>query len=430
MAKLPALIQALRDAEERYCESNPKSLQYYREAGKSMPGGNTRSVIFYPPFPVTLEKGEGAYLWDIDGHRYTDFLGEYSAGLYGHSNPVLKEAISGSLESGVVLGGPNTYESKLARTVCERFQSCELVRFCNSGTEANLLALCTARVMTGRSHILAFDGGYHGGVLKMAADEPLNVPFPFVLGRYNDVERTRELVEQYADSLAAIIVEPMMGAGGAIPGDPVFLAWLREVATKHGIVLIFDEVMTSRLSPGGLQGKLDIAPDMTTFGKYLGGGFSFGAFGGRADIMARFDPAREDALTHAGTFNNNVMSMSAGLAGLRDVFTPEAAQILNDNGDRLRDKLNETAHRLGVPVQVTGIGSIMSLHFHDRPIHSPDGVEASPEMRALAHLEMMRRGIYFARRGYIALSLPLTEQDYEHFVSAFSDFLAEYRGLF
>ncbi|OFW42158.1 MAG: hypothetical protein A3J29_10185 [Acidobacteria bacterium RIFCSPLOWO2_12_FULL_67_14b] len=306
-----SLDEALREAEARFSAANPKSAAQYQAATGSMPGGNTRSVLYYTPFPVTIARAEGATLEDIDGHRYTDFLGEYTAGLYGHSHPVILEAIREALDGGLVFGGPNRHEAELARLLCERFPSLDLVRFTNSGTEANLMALATARAATGRERILAFQGGYHGGVLSFAdgVSSPINAPFPCVLAPFNDEAATLALIERHARELAAIIVEPMMGGGGGIPGTRPFLETLRQAAARHGIVLIFDEVMTSRLSSGGLQKRLGIIPDMTTLGKYLGGGLTFGAFGGRRDLMRRYDPREKDAWSHAGTFNNNVLTM-------------------------------------------------------------------------------------------------------------------------
>jgi glutamate-1-semialdehyde 2,1-aminomutase len=387
-------------AVERYVQRNPESKRLHEERARFMPGGNTRSVLHVPPFPLTIVRGEGARIWDADGHEYLDFLGEYTAGLFGHSHPAIREAITAALAGGWVLGAPNRYETELARMVCERFPTIELVRFCNSGTEANLMALATARAVTGRERIVAFEGAYHGGVLKFGLPlSPLNAPFDVLLARYNDAEHATALIERHAGTIAAILVEPMMGSSGAIPGDREFLSALRAAADRHGIVLIFDEVMTSRLAPGGLQQLLGVIPDMTTFGKYLGGGFSFGAFGGRRELMARFDPARPDAFAHAGTFNNNVTSMAAGLAGLREAFTAEAARRLNEAGERLRRRLNEAAARCDAPVQATGIGSIMTIHPQRGQIRTVADVKPAAQKRALLHLDMIEAGQYFARRG-------------------------------
>ena len=423
---------ALAEAVERYVSANPASAARYEQACRSLPGGNTRTVLFYEPFPLAMAKGEGARLRDLDGHEYRDFLGEYTAGLYGHSHPRILGEVREALGAGIVLGAPNRFEAELAELVCARFPSIDRVRFCNSGTEANLMAIGLARATTGREKVLVFEGAYHGSVLffKEGESGPVNAPFRFVFAPYNDTEAALAAVERHGSELAAILVEPMMGSGGCIEGDPEFLGALREAADRHGAVLVFDEVMTSRLGPGGRQGRIGILPDLTTLGKYIGGGLTFGGFGGRADLVERFDPRRPDAIPHAGTFNNNVLTMSAGVAGLRDVFTPEEAVRLNANGDALRERLQQTADECGVPFRATGCGSIIGLHWQAEPIRRPSDTEATrPAARALSHLEMIRRGFYFARRGFISLSLPLEAGDYDDFVDAFADFLDEHRAV-
>ena len=425
------LDAAVEDAEARFIQANPESAARYEAACASMPGGNTRSVLHYSPFPLTMARGAGPRLWDIDGHEYLDFLGEYTAGLYGHSHPVIMETLRSTLERGLVMGAPGQAESELAELMCARFPSCDLVRFCNSGTEANLMALGAARAATGRSHVMVFDGGYHGGVLYFGhGGSPVNAPFPFLLGRYNDLEATLDVLRPHAGDTAAILVEPMMGSGGGIPGSVEFLQGLRDVADEHGIALIFDEVMTSRLSPGGLQAKLGITPDLTSFGKYLGGGITFGAFGGRERFLAAFAPRRPAALPHAGTFNTNVLSMAAGAAGLRDVFTPEAAETLNRKGDALRARMQAAAERQGVPVQVMGVGSILSVHYQDAPIRRPDDTQATSEgARTLTHLALIERGFVSARRGFMSLSLVLEDAHYDAFVAAFDGVLADWKDV-
>ncbi|MBM3600989.1 MAG: aminotransferase class III-fold pyridoxal phosphate-dependent enzyme [Alphaproteobacteria bacterium] len=425
------LASALADAEERFTRANPDSKRRYDGATKVMPGGNTRTVLFFGPFPLTIARGEGCQLWDTDGHRYVDFLGEYSAGLYGHSNPIIRAAIERALADGIALGGHNKVEAELASLVCARFPSLERVRFCNSGTEANLFALVAARAHTGRNKIMVMQGGYHGGVFYFSGDgSPINAPFSFVKTRYNDIEGTLKLIELHARDLAAVIVEPMMGGGGCIAADAEFLRMLREATRKHGVVLIFDEVMTSRLTPSGLQGKHGITPDLTTLGKYIGGGLTFGGFGGRAEIMDRFDPRRPDAWPHAGTFNNNILTMSAGAAGLSQVYTPEVAVSFNARGDKLRARLNALAEKRGLPVQFTGIGSMMTVHVLRGAIRSPDDLARKDKRWAdLFHLDMIGRGYYLARRGMITLSLPMTDADLDGFAQAIEDWLDERRDL-
>jgi glutamate-1-semialdehyde 2,1-aminomutase len=419
--------EALLDAEQRYTRANPRSLARHLGATKHLPGGNTRSNMYFSPFPVAITRGEGARLHDLDGHIYTDFLGEYTAGIYGHSHPRIRAAVSQALEGGVNLGGPNRWEAELGQLMCERFPSLEKVRFCNSGTEANIYAITAARACTGRTHVLVFDGAYHGGVLSFVSDNPMRAPFPFVIAQYNDPEGTAALIARHRAELAAILIEPMIGSGGGISADRAFLALLREEAQRHGIVLIFDEVMTSRLAPGGLQEKHGILPDMTTFGKYLGGGLSFGAFGGVDRIMRRFDPSSDGSFVHSGTYNNNTLTMAAGVAGLRDVYTRSACADLNARGDRLREKCNAVFRRHGVDMQMLGQGSLNVIHMHGQVVRRPADMANDPRRQALFHLEMLERGYFLSRRGLSALCLPLTDRDVDNFVQAVDDFCAIYR---
>jgi glutamate-1-semialdehyde 2,1-aminomutase len=399
---LPA---AVTDAATRYAAANPLSEKHFHAAGAVMPGGNTRSVLYFAPFPLCMVRGQGCALWDADGHRYIDLLAEFTAGIYGHSDPVIRAAIDAALDGGLSLSGHNHVEAALARVVCERFASIDLVRFANSGTEANLMALAAAKAFTGRRKILVFEGGYHGGVIGFPpGGSRVNVPHEFIVAPYNDPDAAVRLMREAGDDLAAVLVEPMLGAGGCIPAEPAFLALLRAETAQRGAILIFDEVMTSRLSPGGRQGLLGIVPDMTTLGKYIGGGMAFGAFGGRHDIMALFDPRRPDALGHAGTFNNNIVTMAAGLAGMTQVLTPERSRDLNQRGDRLREALNALFGRRGAPLRVSGLGSVMNLHAVGEA-----GVAA--QIKDLVFFDLIARGFYLARRGLIALSLPVTDAD-------------------
>ena len=423
MAVRTGIGERLAEAEARYVDENPESRRLHEQRARVMPGGNTRSTIHQPPFPLTIVHGDGARIVDADGHEYLDFLGEYTAGLFGHSHPVILDAIREALADGIVLGAPNRYETALAEAICERFASIDLVRFCNSGTEANLLALSLARAVTGSSRILVFAGGYHGGILMFGHGvSPLNPPFEWVVGEYNNAASAARLIEEHAHELAAVIVEPLQGAAGVIPGEPEFLHALRTTTAANDVLLVFDEVMTSRLSTGGLQKLLDIRPDLTTIAKYVGGGLAFGAFCGRADLMSRFDPARPDALQHGGTFNNDVLTMAAGAAGLTRVLTADEITRLNRLGDRLRDRLNGIPNG-NVPLHATGKGSLVGMHFTSGPVHSEADVPASPELRALLHLHMLERGFSYGRRGFIALSLPLGEPEIDAFAGAVEEFV-------
>ena len=415
------LREALSAAIGAYTAANPESGRRHATASKVMPGGNTRSSLFYAPFPLCIVRGEGSRLWDADGHGYVDFLAEFTAGIFGHSNATIRAAIDRALDDGINLSGHNQLEAKLAAVVCDRFPSIDLVRFTNSGTEANLMAIATAIAHTGRSRVIVFEGGYHGGVLSFPrGGSRVNVPHEFIVAPYNDLDATAHLIRAAGRDLAGILVEPMLGAGGCIPASPEFLAMLREEATRCGAVLIFDEVMTSRLSPGGRQAILGIVPDMTTLGKYIGGGMAFGAFGGRADMMSLFDPRRPDALGHAGTFNNNTVTMAAGLAGMTEVLTPERSRDLNHRGDRLRDRLNALFKERGACLRVTGLGSMMNIHASG---------EAARAARELVFFDLIARGLYLAHRGLIALSLPITDTETAVFADAMTDVLDTRRDV-
>jgi len=420
----------LNEAKEAYVARNPKSLARYVEATAVMPGGNTRTVLHYAPFPLAMSRGEGCFLWDADGARYIDFLGEYTAGIYGHSHPVIRAAVDGALDRGINFGASNLMEARFARAVSERF-GLERVRFTNSGTEANLLALTLARVFTSRPKVLVFDGGYHGAVFGFAGGgSPVNVPFDYVVAPYNDHEATKALITSNASELAVVILEPMMGGGGCIAAEPDFLRMLRVETQRAGALLIFDEVMTSRLAPGGLQSIRGVKPDLTTFGKYVGGGMPFGAFGGRAEVMDLFDPRRPDALSHAGTFNNNILTMTAGLAGLTEVYTPEAALALNARGDALRDRLNALCARTDAPIQFTGIGSMLAVHTSRGPIRSPaDAAKSDAKLKELFFFDMLAHGIWLARRGMLTLCLPIADAECDALTGAVEEFLSSRASL-
>lgn len=422
------LADALTQARRRYAEANPGSRAAFESACADMPGGNTRTVLFHQPFPLRMQRGSGARLWDVDGHEYIDFLGDFSAGLFGHSDPVIAEAVRRALDGGLALSGHNTLEARLARGICARFPSIDLIRFTNSGTEANLLALALAVAATGRRRILVFDGAYHGSLLAFARGGAVtNVPHDWIVGTYNDQGGADALLDRYGPELAAVLVEPMLGSGGCVPGDPQFLRLLRRRTIECGALLVFDEVMTSRLAPGGRQAELGISADLTTLGKYFGGGVSFGAFGGRAELMSAFDPRRPDALAHAGTFNNNVLTMSAGLAALQ-VLSPAAMSELNTRGDRLRTRLNDLA--AGLPMTFTGLGSLMTVHFTGKPVRNAADVAAADQgLQELFYFDLLNAGVYLARRGMSALSLPLGDAECDAMVLAVAEFIHRRQAL-
>ncbi len=421
----PAAAEAVGQARARYAGKRPATAALHDRARAVLPGGNTRSVLYHPPFPLRITRAWDAMLEDADGYQYVDLLGEYSAGLYGHSHPVVIEAMIAALREGVSRGAHTRYEVDLAEVVCARFASIERVRFTNSGTEANLMALSAARAFTGRDKVLVFRGGYHGGLLSFVTGQsPVNAPYDVLLAEYNDAAGARALLLEHADAVACVLVEPMLGSGGCIPGEPEFLSVLREATAAVGALLIFDEVMTSRTGAGGLQGRLGISPDLTTLGKYIGGGSSFGGFGGRADVMDQFDPGRPDALPHAGTFNNNVASMAAGYAGLTRVYPPQVAEGHTAAGDALRDELAAAFREAAAPFQVTGVGSLMTVHATAGPVRDrKDAGRRDRALNELLFLDLLEQGYYIAPRGYLALSLAVSDRQLAGFIQAVEEFL-------
>ena len=439
-----ALEAAVLKARTQYILANPKSSQAHSESCQYMPGGNTRTVLHASPFPLTFKQGCGSSLTSLDGDIYLDFLGEYTAGIYGHNNPTIRAAIDEALTNGWNFGGTNIYEKALAKLVCQRFSpTMELVRFTNSGTEANMCAIAAAVAWTGRKKILVFFHGYHGSTISFHSEaDKMNLPHEWLVGTYNDRDLTNALLEDLPpDSLAAILVEPMLGSGGGIPGSEDFLRYLRTTATQLGALLIFDEVMTSRLSYRGLGHKLGVRPDLMTLGKWIGGGMTFGAFGGRRDIMEMFDP-RTGRLSHAGTFNNNIVTMAAGCAGC-ELLDEKRINKLNVIGDYFKESIETVLQYRGLceptrgtssidasgngtqqsssdtmsrppKMWVSGIGSILVIHF--------DG-SGKDLLSELFYHHMLQERIYLAQRGFMALSIEITKKDIERFVFATDGFI-------
>ena len=433
------LASVLQDAETRYLSANPRSAKLNSEAQDHLPGGNTRTTVHFSPFPLYMAKGEGSRLTDVDGHSYIDFINEYTAGVFGHSNALIAETISRTIAQGLNFGAPTEHEVKLSAKLRKRFPAMELLRFCNSGTEANLLAMAAARAVSGKDAIMIFNGAYHGSIFLFShGPSPLNMPFPVVISTFNDPEKAASDIAKHASRLGAVIVEPMQGGAGALPASQAFITALREATERHGVLLIFDEVMTSRACFGGLQAHFGVRPDLVTLGKYIAGGLTVGAFGGRADIMRRFDPSKPGAFPHGGTFNNNVVAMSAGYAALTKVLTREANDRMNALGDRLRGKLNGLAAKHALPMVATGIGSIFGIHFHEGAVRNIDDLEVGEtgresqvaDLKKLFHLDMIGSGIYISRRVMGNLSLETSEAETEVLVAAVDEFLTSRRELF
>ncbi len=420
-------------ARQKFADRNPGSRRYFEEASKVLPGGHTRTVLSHPPFPLAFVAGEGATLTDTDGHQYIDLLGDYTAGLLGHSERRVLDVVTAALQTNVSVGGVHPAEAVLGRLMCERF-GIDRVRFTNSGTEANLMAITTATQFTGRKKLLVFLGGYHGGVLYFASGPaPWNAPYDFVIAPYNDLTGTTKLVEQHGDQLAAVIMEPMLGSGGCVPAAPEFAQGVFGAARAAGAVCIADEVMTSRHGRQGMLRLLGVEADITTYGKYIGGGFSFGAFGGRADLLDQYDTtpgARTSVISHAGTFNNNIATMTAGGAVLGEVFTADVAEAHTARGDEFRQQLAAVCTRHPLPMSVSGFGSMMSLHATATvPTNVIEAFARDHVLQELVYLGLLERGVYTAFRGMVNVGLAHTDDQLAAGLDALDDTLAELATL-
>lgn len=429
-------LEALEARElTAYQHRTPQSHALFGRARQVMPGGDTRTGTFYLPYPLFVARGEGCHLWDADGHQYLDVLNNFTSLVHGHGHTAVVRAIADQAAKGTVHGTANALQVALAEALCKRVPSVERVRFCNSGTEATMGALRAAKAFTGRPKILKMAGGYHGShdQVAIAVSAPYDAVPPGVspgaaaevlVGRFNDLEYTAALIRTHADQLAAVIVEPMTGTG-ALPADRAFLDGLRQVTTECGVLLVFDEVITFRLAPGGLQEVHGIRPDLTSFGKIIGGGMPAGAFGGRADVMATYDPSRPGAISHSGTYNGNATTMAAGLATLR-LFDGAAIGRLNAAGDTVRARLQAAAVKHGLAVTVTGYGSIMQLHFGAGPITTPEQAAATDKrLTRLLHLLLLNRGVFTATRQTYVLSTVMHQAALDVFTDRVGDALGE-----
>jgi glutamate-1-semialdehyde 2,1-aminomutase len=416
---------------ERYLARTPQSAARNAEAGRWLPGGDTRSTAWFPPYPPFVAEGKGCSFTDVDGNRYVELLNNYTSLVHGHAHPAVVDAAQRQLARGASFAAPHDSTITLARMLCDRVDSVERVRFTNSGTEAVMMAVRVARAFTGRPLLAKAEGGYHGTwddvQLSVAPpvdragepEHPLAVPespglspgaeSSTVVIPYNDLDAARTILEPLGESLAAVIIEPVQGAGGMVPAEQDYLHGLRELTRELGALLVVDEVITFRLAAGGAQALYGITPDLTTFGKIIGGGLPVGAFGGAADVMATFDPSRPGGIPHYGTFNGNPATMVGGIATL-ELLTPSEYERLNALGDRLREGVNSLCRELGLAVQATGLGSLVNVHLVDGPIRCHrDVTRTDREAAALLHLAFLNEGLFAARRGLMSISTPMDE---------------------
>jgi glutamate-1-semialdehyde 2,1-aminomutase len=430
-----------------YTGKTGRSRALFEEALRAMPGGNSRTTTFFDPYPFYLQRGQGAHIWDEDGNDRLDFNGNYTSLILGHAPPDVVQAVQSVAATGLSFPGPTEHEIRLAEAITRRMPSIERVRFTNSGTEATMNAVRLARAFTGRPKIAKFEGAFHGThdwvMVSVTPDpklagsrkRPKSVAWsaglpPAILKNvvvlpWNNLEACEAILSKEAHSLAAVIVDPLLANAGMIPPAEGFLAGLRAMTERLGVLLIFDEVITFRVAAGGAQERFAVRPDLTTLGKIIGGGLAVGAFGGRADVMSLYDPrGGSPTLSQGGTFNANPLTMAAGLATL-GALSPDAYAKLDALGERLRGgvaRLLEATRRKG---QVTGVGSLFWLHWTAKPL--TDYRSTRPQDQLLStriFMGLLNEGIVLTPRGLGACSLAMTDDDIDRFINALARVLA------
>ncbi len=433
---------------EAFRAPSSASAQLAERARRVMPGGNTRGTLYQAPHPPYAARGAGATIVDVDGDARLDFLNNYTSLIHGHADADVNAAVIDQLQHGTAYAMPTAHEVTLAELIVARIPSVEQLRFTNSGSESVMMAIKGARAYTGRPKILKFEGCYHGSYdfaeismltpasrweeadtpsTASASGTPQGVMDNVLVAKYNDVAEVERVIAANHRDLAAVLVDPMPSRVGTLPATPEFLAALRGLTETYGIVLIFDEVITLRVGYGGMQSIVGVTPDMTTMAKIIGGGFPVGAVGGKAEIMAVFDP-RASKVPHGGTFNANPITMVAGVAAM-EKMTPEAFARLDTLGDRLREGLSEAMDGARVPGQVTGAGSLFNLHFHDRPLSDyRSAVTTTPEEKAraaAAYRGLLAHGVFLSPTLMGCLSTPMGEAEVDACVDAFAAALHE-----
>src|SRR5205809_7186216 len=435
------------DPEALYRQTTAASRALHEKAVAVMPGGTTRTTTYFDPYPLYIERGEGCRVWDADGTERIDMLGNYTAMILGHAHPKVVEAIRKQAARGTGFAAANPIEVQLATLLCERVPSLDAVRFCNSGTEATMFAMRLARAFTARPKIARMEGGYHGThdhaevsthpVVSEAGPADAPIPRPDSMGTptwaleetvvlpFNNPDAAEAIIRRHAGEVAGVILEPIIGAGGVIPATTEFLRRLRQVTEELGILLIFDEVISFRVAPGGAQQLYGVTPDLTTLGKIIGGGLPVAAFGGRADVMELLDPRRDPSIAQGGTYNGNPLGMAAGLAAMTEL-TPDVYEALNRKGARVSEQLAEVFASHDVAVQVNSAGSMFALHFTHQPAHDywPAAAADKKKTRDL-FLGLVNHGVLMAPRAMGALSTPMGEDDVQEFIDAVDDVVAE-----
>lgn len=391
-----------------YLQRTGRSAEIYAQACALMPGGTSRQASFWEPYPLTIDRGDGARFRDIDGHSYLDLLNNYTALVHGHAYPPVVQATQQQISRGTAWAAANEPQNRLAALIVERIPSVEQVRFTNSGSEAAALAFTIARVVTGRKKLLMARYGYHGSPLEFEVGFFGNEGPVTHLAAYNDLADFEAVLDQHGQDIAAVFLEPVLGASGIIRGETAFLHGVRAAAHKAGALFVLDEVLTLRFGLGGCQAGLEIEADLTMLGKIIGGGFPVGAVAGRADLLRIFDPS-DLQVFHTGTFNANPVTMVAGEVSLREL-TPEKIDRMGRQCEQLETGLTTAAKQHGLPFSANRHGSCLNVYCSSS-VPESSALRDDVWLMNNLHLACMNHGLFFSHRGLIALSTAVSDED-------------------
>ena len=418
--------------EQTYIDRTPSSAAMGPRARRVMPAGETRAAGYHTPYPLTLASAHGHTLTDIDGNDYLDLSNNFTSLAHGHAYPPIVDAVSRVIGAGTAWPARNNTQIELAELICSRVASIDLVRFCNSGSEANMLALHVARTHTGRHKVLMAKFGYHGSHEVFEAGFFGNEGEKYwphtIVAPWGDAAAFETVLEEQGDDIAAVFLEAAMGSSGLVGAPTEFFQRIIDATHRAGAVFVLDEVITLRMSEGGHQANLGITPDLTTLGKVIGGGFPVGAVGGRADLMNLLDPSR-GKIFHSGTFNGNPVTTAAGIPSLGHL-TAERIAAMGVQAERLDRALAAGAAAAGLPYSSRRIGSLINIYF--TPEAPPANLlRSDADIMRSVHLAGMNHGLYFASRGLLVLSTVLSDavldEAGERFGAAFADAAREVR---
>lgn len=392
---------------QTYLARTTASAEEYARAKKFMPGGTSRQAGYWAPYPLTIGSGVGVNLWDIDGHQYLDLINNYTSMVHGHAYPPIVEAACQSIRHGTGWSAGNEIQCRLAAQLVDRVPAVEQVRFTNSGTEAGALAATIARVVTGRNKILMARFGYHGSLPEFETGSSGHEGPVTFLATFDDLADFEAVLDNHGDEIAAVFLEPVLGSGGVRPASEEFLHGVKKATQKAGALFVLDEVLSFRFAMGGCQAGMGLEPDLTMFGKLIGGGFPVGAVGGSRELLKIFDPD-DLKIFHTGTFNANPITMSAGEISVREL-TAQRILDMEELCTAIKDGLARAAKKCGLPLSINHYGSCLNLYFSES-VPESSIVRKDQELIGKFHLAALNHGLFLAPRGMIAVSTVTTRE--------------------